>query len=143
MAAPGDLERAAAAAQRRALAIRPDYALAHNDLGICHERRGETALALAAYRRAVALDMPELIVPDLDAYVDAAIRLGGDAGARSRIKARLADRRRTRPLFDTRRWVRALERAFSRMWANYAAGGESPRVMWVDGESRPAPRAGG
>lgn len=75
-----------------------------------------------------AIDLPELIMPDLAAYEREAIRLGTDPAALAKLKARLAERRTTRPLFDTRRWVRDFERVLEAMWARHAAG-EAPREI--------------
>lgn len=75
-----------------------------------------------------AIDLPELIMPDLAAYEREAIRLGTDAAALAALKARLAERRTTRPLFDTRRWVRDFEWALEAMWARYAAGEEPGEI---------------
>jgi len=46
----------AAAAFEAALALEPDYADAHNDLGITHQRSGRVEEAMAAYRRAAAIN---------------------------------------------------------------------------------------
>jgi Flp pilus assembly protein TadD len=52
--AAGD-QRGAEARVRRALAIRPDYADAHNSLGVIYEKTGRLALAEQSYRQAVTL----------------------------------------------------------------------------------------
>ncbi len=69
-----------------------------------------------------AIDLPELIMPDLLTYEREAIRLGGVPGALADLKSRLAEHRTSRPLFDTRRWVRHFEWALAAMWARHAAG---------------------
>ncbi|MGH7997254.1 MAG: tetratricopeptide repeat protein, partial [Opitutaceae bacterium] len=46
----------AIAAFEAALALDPDCALTHNDLGAAHHRAGQVERAMAAYRRALELD---------------------------------------------------------------------------------------
>ncbi|HEX4145025.1 MAG TPA: tetratricopeptide repeat protein [Pirellulales bacterium] len=58
---------AAAAAYQRVLAVRPDFAVAHNDLGIIHAQQGRLDQALAWFERAISLQ------PD---YADAHNNLG-------------------------------------------------------------------
>ncbi len=77
-----------------------------------------------------AIDLPELIVPDLAAYEREAIRLGSDPAALAALKAKLARHRSSRPLFDTRRWVRHFEWALDAMWARHAAG-QPPAAIQV------------
>jgi predicted O-linked N-acetylglucosamine transferase (SPINDLY family) len=80
-----------------------------------------------------AIDLPELIVPSLVDYEREAIRLGNDPAALAGLKMRVAEHRSTRPLFDTRRWVRGFEWALAAMWARYAAG-EAPGEIAVPAE---------
>jgi predicted O-linked N-acetylglucosamine transferase (SPINDLY family) len=80
-----------------------------------------------------AIDLPDLIVPSLADYEREAIRLGTDPAALAALKMRLAEHRSTRPLFDTRRWVRDFEWALAAMWARYAAG-EAPGEIAVPAE---------
>ncbi len=76
-----------------------------------------------------AIDLPELIMPDLAAYEREAIRLGNDPAAVAALKSRLAAHRTTRPLFDTRRWVKNFEAALDAMWARYAAGEPAMEIV--------------
>nr|WP_209763706.1 glycosyltransferase family 41 protein [Azospirillum rugosum] len=77
-----------------------------------------------------AVGLPELAVPDLDAYEAAALRLARRPDELAGLKARLSSGRDRAPLFATDRMARALERAYETMWAIHAAG-EAPRSFTV------------
>jgi protein O-GlcNAc transferase len=47
------------------------------------------------------------------------------------IKAKLARNRSTHPLFDTARYTRHIEAAYTTMWQRYQAG-EPPRAIAVE-----------
>lgn len=69
-----------------------------------------------------AVGLPDLVTETPEAYGTAALRLIGDAGWRTALRARLAAGRDTTPLFDTDRLARALESGFATMAARYRAG---------------------
>jgi predicted O-linked N-acetylglucosamine transferase (SPINDLY family) len=75
-----------------------------------------------------AVGLPELVAPDLAAYEALALRLARDPRALAALRATLAANRLTQPLFDTPRFVRAMEEAFRRMWARHRAG-ERPALI--------------
>lgn len=75
-----------------------------------------------------AIDLPELILPDLACYEREALRLGRDPVALAALKAKLALHRTTRPLFDTPRWLRHFEWALEAIWARHAAGQEAAAI---------------
>jgi predicted O-linked N-acetylglucosamine transferase (SPINDLY family) len=75
-----------------------------------------------------AAGLPELVVADLDGYVATAVRLGRDRAALAALRETLAAQRDRCALFDTRRWVRNLERGLRAIWARHAAGEPVPRV---------------
>lgn len=62
-----------------------------------------------------ALGMPQLVAPDAKSYVDFCVRLATDAEERAAIRQTLAANRFTAPLFDTERFTRHLETAFTMM----------------------------
>ncbi len=64
-----------------------------------------------------ALDLPELIAPDVEAYVAAAVRLAADRAALGALKARLGGALRTSPVFDPAAFARSLEAAFETLHA--------------------------
>ena len=84
-----------------------------------------------------AVGLPELITSSLAEYEALAIRLAGDREALSALRAKLQRQRQIWPLFDTARFVRNLEAAFTEAWVVYEAG-DAPRSI----EPRdPAPAA--
>ena len=77
------------------------------------------------------LGLDELIAGRFEEYEDIAVALGHDAEARHALRERLATRRADRPLFDTARWVRDVERAYEAMWSIHRRG-EAPRDIMLD-----------
>ncbi len=77
--------------------------------------RGETFPARVAASLLEAVGLPELVTASLDAYEAEAIRLATEPGAIDSLKAKLAVKRDTAPLFDTEIYARDLETAFERM----------------------------
>jgi len=75
-----------------------------------------------------AVDLPELICPDLDAYEALAVRLALTPASLDGIRARLAANRATSPLFDTAGYVRDLERAYEMIWAEACSGRRMRRL---------------
>jgi predicted O-linked N-acetylglucosamine transferase (SPINDLY family) len=69
-----------------------------------------------------ALDLPDLITPDLAAYERLAVSLARDPAALASVRARLTANRTTAPLFDTTRFARHLETAYRMMWDLYERG---------------------
>ncbi|HYM18085.1 MAG TPA: tetratricopeptide repeat protein [Micropepsaceae bacterium] len=63
-----------------------------------------------------AVGLPELITDSLEAYEALALRLARNEDDLATLRTKLAANRLTRPLFDTARFTRNLERAFIRMW---------------------------
>jgi predicted O-linked N-acetylglucosamine transferase (SPINDLY family) len=55
-------------------------------------------------------------------YLDTATKLARDPKRLAVLKQRLADNRRTAPLFDTKLYVRHLERGFEAMMARHESG---------------------
>jgi protein O-GlcNAc transferase len=64
-----------------------------------------------------ALGLEDLIVDSLAAYRDLALALASDPGRLASLRERLAQARKTAPLFDTARFIRNLERAYEAMQA--------------------------
>lgn len=82
---------------------------------------GEGFTARVAASLLAAVGLPDLITADLADYQQAAIHLGNDPAALAALKSRLAENRKTHPLFDTPRFVRDLETLYAMMWADYSA----------------------
>lgn len=77
-----------------------------------------------------AVGLPELAVPDWDAYEATARRLAETPVELAALKRRLEDARASAPLFDTDRFARSIEAAYLAMWEIHAAGGP-PRGFTV------------
>jgi len=95
---------------------------------------GEAFVSRVAASELTAVGLPELIVADLAAYEELAVRLASAPDELAAVRARLAANRSTAPLFDTPRWVRNWERALQAMWDRHAAGAApAPIVVTEDG----------
>lgn len=64
----------------------------------------------------------EMVVSSQQEYEDRAVEFGLDTEKRVALRAALKAARLECPLFDTRRWVRNLERVFMRMWDIHCSG---------------------
>ncbi|MEO1227888.1 MAG: hypothetical protein AAFZ18_03210 [Myxococcota bacterium] len=73
---------------------------------------------------------PELIAESREAYLERAIYWGAHPEALRPVRARLAQARRTAPLFDVERFTGDLERAYAEMIAR-SARGETPSTFRV------------
>ena len=82
---------------------------------------GETFAGRVAASLLKAVGLPELIITSLKDY----------ASFLASIKAKLARNRSTHPLFDTARYSRHIEAAYTTMWQRYQAG-EPPRAIAVE-----------
>lgn len=69
-----------------------------------------------------AVGMPELITTSLDDYEQLALALAQNPERLTEIKAKLAHNRSTEPLFDTKRFTRELEAAYTTIWQRQQAG---------------------
>ncbi len=63
-----------------------------------------------------AIGLPELVTSNMADYESLALTLARDPARRSDIKAKLARNRDTAPLFDTGRFCRGIEAAYTKMW---------------------------
>lgn len=69
-----------------------------------------------------AIDLPELITESPQQYEDLAVELATDQQRLAAIRQKLADHRRTTPLFDTAKFARHLESAFIKICGRYRSG---------------------
>jgi len=74
--------------------------------------------------------VPELVTRDLDEYEATALRLARDRNLLEGLRARLEKNRRVKPLFDTDRFRRHIESAFTTM-REMRERGEEPRAFSV------------
>ncbi len=99
---------------------------------------GETFVSRVASSLLQAADLPELITPDLQHYESVALKLARNPSMLNAMKERLAQNRERCALFDTERYVRALESLFERMFARCSRGGAPMPLL---PEDAPGPRA--
>ena len=78
-----------------------------------------------------AAGLPELVTSDLREYEALALRLATDASLLRGLRQRLEQDRATCPLFDTDRFRRHIEDAYSTMW-ELRRRGESPRSFSIE-----------
>jgi predicted O-linked N-acetylglucosamine transferase (SPINDLY family) len=83
---------------------------------------GDTFAGRVAASMLHAIGLAELVAPSLDAYERSAIGLATDPDRLAAIRARLAQKRRVMPLFDTARFTRRMEAAYTAMHARQQAG---------------------
>jgi predicted O-linked N-acetylglucosamine transferase (SPINDLY family) len=76
---------------------------------------GESFVSRVSGSVLTAGGLPELITHDLERYRDLILELAGDAARRQALRERLQEGRSRCALFDTPRFVRALEDAYERM----------------------------
>jgi predicted O-linked N-acetylglucosamine transferase (SPINDLY family) len=91
---------------------------------------GETFAGRVGASVLTALDLPELITTNLAEYEKRAIHLARAPDELRRLRDKLGENRLVKPLFDTPRFVRNLERAFRTMWQRHAAG-QPPETFTV------------
>jgi predicted O-linked N-acetylglucosamine transferase (SPINDLY family) len=96
---------------------------------------GDTFASRVAASLLHAVELPNLVMPDLAAYEATALRLAQRPDELTALKNRLRANRLLCPLFDTERYARNLERAYDAMWASYAAGSKPAAIRvpagWV------------
>ncbi len=82
-----------------------------------------------------AIDLPQLVAADIQGYQNLAAALARDPERLGALRADLAAKRLTTPLFDTARTARHPERAYRAMWER-AAAGAPPAPIRVGGLPR-------
>lgn len=83
---------------------------------------GETFAGRVAASLLSAIGLPELIAVTPQAYEQMAIDLATDPDKLARIRSKLAGNRLTAPLFDTGRFARNIEAAYTAMYERHRAG---------------------
>jgi protein O-GlcNAc transferase len=69
-----------------------------------------------------AVGLPELVTHTLEDYTTRALQLASNPEQLRDLRARLAQNRSTHPLFDTTRFCRHLESAYTTMWRRHQEG---------------------
>lgn len=93
-------------------------------------RSGESFAARVAASLLKAVDLPELITATPEEYEALAIELAHDRGRLAGIRGRLERARATASLFDTERFTRYLEDAYTQMYERYVSGSD-PENLYV------------
>jgi len=87
---------------------------------VTRKGRGYAACVSASLLQAVGL--PELVTETQEAYEALAIALARDPGRLRSLRERLRSNRATAPLFDTKRFARAIEQLYARILADRLSG---------------------
>jgi protein O-GlcNAc transferase len=93
--------------------------------------RGETFVGRVAASLLHAVGLPELVTENLAVYEALALKLAREPAMLAKIKGKLARNRTTFPLFDTARFTRHIEAAYTTMW-EISQRGEAPRSFSVE-----------
>jgi protein O-GlcNAc transferase len=78
-----------------------------------------------------AIGLPELVTESLADYEGLALKLAQDPPLLNSLKKKLLENRSNFPLFDTGRFTRHIEAAYTKMWQSYRRG-EKPQHVCVD-----------
>ena len=93
--------------------------------------KGEAFAGRVAASLLQAIGLPELITANLEEYEALALKLARDSALLAGIKAKLARHRDTYPLFDTARFARHIEAAYTTMSETWQHG-EPPKSFGVE-----------
>ena len=91
---------------------------------------GDTFAGRVAASLLDAVGLPELVTHNLGDYEALALRLAQDPSLLTSLRTKLARNRETCPLFDSKRFSRHLEAAYTAMWSIWQRG-EKPRNFSV------------
>ena len=83
---------------------------------------GETFAGRVAASLLRAVGLPELVTTSLEEYEALALKFAREPAFLASIKAKLAHNRSAYPLFDTVRFTRHIEAAYTTMWERYQSG---------------------
>jgi predicted O-linked N-acetylglucosamine transferase (SPINDLY family) len=78
-----------------------------------------------------AIGLPELVTRSLAEYEELALRLATDPALLGELRSKLAHNRQAHPLFDTDRFRRHIEMAYTRMWEIWQRG-EPPQSFSIE-----------
>jgi predicted O-linked N-acetylglucosamine transferase (SPINDLY family) len=93
-------------------------------------RLGETFVGRVAASVLSAVGLPELITHSAEEYEALALKLAREPVLLGEIKAKLARNRATYPLFNSERFTRHVEAAYTTMWETWQRG-EAPNNFSV------------
>jgi predicted O-linked N-acetylglucosamine transferase (SPINDLY family) len=92
---------------------------------------GKTFVGRMAASMLHAVGLPELVTESLPDYEALALKIATEPALCASLKDKLARNRETYPLFNTERFTRHIEAAYTKMWKRYQ-GGEKPENFAVD-----------
>lgn len=92
--------------------------------------KGTDFVSRMAASMLMALGLPELVTPSLEAYAARALVLARSPDLLAALRADLDHNLKTAPLFDTARFARHLEAAYGEMWQGFLAKAP-PRPMTI------------
>jgi len=78
-----------------------------------------------------AVGLPELVTNSLEEYEALALKFAQDPAQLAALKAKLASHRETYPLFDTKRFARNIEAAYTTIWQRHQRG-DPPQSFAVE-----------
>ena len=93
--------------------------------------RGESFPGRVASSLLAAIGLPELVTDNLESYETLALRLARDGAFLHSLKQKLAQNRLSAPLFDSDRFCRNIEAAYTKMW-EIAERGDAPQSFRVE-----------
>jgi predicted O-linked N-acetylglucosamine transferase (SPINDLY family) len=102
--------------------------------------QGETFAGRVAASLLKAIGLPELVTHNLADYETLALRLATEPPLLAAFRDRLVRNRQTYPLFDSDRYRRHIEAAYTTMWEFWQRG-EHPQSFSVPCDDHPAPPA--
>lgn len=80
-----------------------------------------------------AVNLPELVTESAEEFEALAVKLANNPATLKKIRARLEKNRDTSALFDTDRFRKNIEAAYTQMWQRWLAG-EAPRGFAIEAE---------
>ncbi len=91
---------------------------------------GDTFPARVAASLVTAAGLPELVTQTTEAYEQRALELARQPALLKAMRERLTENKLSCPLFDTARYTRNIEAAYTQMWRRYQAG-QAPAAITV------------
>jgi predicted O-linked N-acetylglucosamine transferase (SPINDLY family) len=91
---------------------------------------GQSFAARVAASLLYALELPELVVTDREAYIAKAIELGNAPSKLQKMRTRLVEKKAIGPLFDSQLFTRHIEDVYTQMHDRVLAG-LKPDHIWV------------
>jgi len=104
----------------------------HADLPII-TRKGYSLASRTASSMLLTLGLPELVVDDFDAYKKLAVSLANNKTVFEKINTKLKENKKTTNLFNTKLFVKNLEKGFEMIYSNYQ-NNKKPKMIKIKSE---------